>query len=256
MLKSFFSIIVSCYNSEEYLGACLESVIGQDYDPAFFEIICVDDGSTDRSPQIIEGYKNRYPHFVATRIENSGLEKACNRGIRLSKYDWIMRVDADDMIARDLLSRMNRALHEKPGYDFYYCKNYVEYYSDREQSAKELPDFDPEEIFSRGDFFATGTVYRKSALAEIGFFPEEIKNCGLENYTVILALLSRKKRGLAVPGASFSYRRHRTNMSTVKRDAIIEYGKTLLRRYGRHFQTNQYHPYGLKLEGNRQRIPQ
>lgn len=242
-----FSVIVACYNFEDYVGECLESIASQDYDFSLFDVICVDDGSTDGSSRIISEYTDHLPNFHVLRTENEGLEKACNRGIRRAGSEQVVRVDADDKIAPDLLSRMNEAIREHPDFDFYYCKNYVEYYSEEEQYPRELPDFEPEEIMGRGDFFATGTVYRKSDLGGIGYFPEEIKNCGLENYTVILRLLARQKRGFAVPGASFYYRRHRTNMSLLKREAIIQYGKRLLADYGRPFQTNEYHPYGLKF---------
>lgn len=243
-----FSFIIACYNTELYIEACLQSLIEQDYAQQDFEIVCVDDGSTDRSSEIIQRMAAAHPSlFQVVRIPNSGLEKACNRGVSASRYDRIVRVDADDMLDRHFLRKMNQALTENPDCDFYYCQDYVEYYSPEKQIARHLPDFDAEEVFSRGDFFATGTVYKKEDLAAIGFFPEGIKNCGLENYNVVLALLTRGRKGKAVPGASFYYRRHATNMSTLKRQAIIVYGEKLLARYGRKFTTNQNHPYGLQL---------
>lgn len=243
-----FSLIVTAYDSEAFIGECLDSIAAQEYDPAHFEIICIDDGSRDHTPRILQAYRVRVPNLISFRVENSGLEKACNRGIREAKFDRIIRVDSDDSIRSNLLKRMNEAIHEQPEFDFYYCKNYLEYYSEEKQYPKELPDFDPEEIFERGDFFATGTVYKKSDLAEVGFFPEHVTNCGLENYTVILALLTRGKKGCPVTGTSFRYRRHPSNMSLLKRNAIIGYGKELLKSYGLEFRTNPYHPYHLKLE--------
>ncbi len=242
-----FSLIVTCYNFEEYLGECLESLIQQQYEPKNFEIICVDDGSTDGSPEIIKEYQKKSDCLIPIRLNNSGLEKACNAGIQVAHFKRVVRVDSDDMLATNFLAVMNQAILTRPDFDFYYCKNYYEYYSPNENFAKILPDFDVEEIFKRGDFFATGTVYQKKDLAQIGFFPEGIKNCGLENYSVILAMLEDGKKGLAVPGTFFSYRRHKTNMSTLRRQSIIEYGKKLLRKHNRVFQTNPYHPYGLKL---------
>lgn len=242
-----FSLIVSCHNFESYVGECLASIQRQDYDPSFFEVLCVDDGSTDGSARIIEDYQRQFSNFVSIRTQNQGLERACNLAIRKAKHHRMMRIDADDKIAPNLLSQMNRSIRENPDFDFYYCKNYLEYYSEDEQYPKELPEFDPEEIFARGDFFATGTVYKRSDLEEIGFFSDEVKNCGLENYTVILKLISRQKRGFAVGGTLFYYRRHQTNMSRLKQEAIIDYGQKLLSFYGRPFRTNQYHPYGLKL---------
>jgi len=242
-----FSFIVSCYNLENYIQACLDSLTGQSYPSAAFEIIVIDDGSTDRSFEVIQQAAKGHANVRFFKTENSGLEKTCNRGIKLAQNDLVIRVDADDMLDPQFLAVMNRAVQAEPQFDFYYCRDYVEYYSDSNQPAKSVPPFDPEEIFSRGDFFATATVYRKTQLEAIGLFPEDIKNCGLENYTVILKLLSSGKKGLAVPGARFYYRRHSTNMSIVKQQAIIDYGRRLLAGYGRQFQTNEFHPYGLRL---------
>ncbi len=243
-----FSFIVTNYNYERFLSQCLTPLVSQDYDPTQFEIVCVDDGSTDDSWNLIESYRQKYKNIFPIKLINSGLEKACNTGIRACRFKRIIRVDADDIVAPNLLRVMNEAIQRNPQFDIYYCREYFEYYSESEQFSKSLPPFDKEEIFSRGDFFATGTVYKKSDLEEIGYFPESVKNCGLENYSVILNLLSKGKKGFPVSGTYFKYRRHRVNMSIVKQGAIIDYGRSLLKHYGREFRTNEYHPYNLKLQ--------
>lgn len=243
-----FSFIVSCYNLELYITDCLNSLIQQNYPPSAFEIVCIDDGSTDRSYEKIVELTKSLPNARAIKTENSGLEKTCNRGIAMAQNDFVIRVDADDFLDKSYLAVMNQAIQKAPQYDFYYCQDYVEYYSESKRERKTLPSFDGNEVFERGDFFATATVYRKDQLKALGFFPEDIKNCGLENYHVILKLISSGKKGLAVPGAIFYYRRHLTNMSTVKQQAIIEYGHKLLAQYGRKFTTNEFHPYQLRIQ--------
>lgn len=242
-----FSFIVTCYNGQEFVKPCLESILGQDYPQAHYEVLFIDDGSTDASHASASNFKKAYQNLSLYRIANSGLEKACNIGFRHARYDFLVRVDVDDMLAPGFLSSMNEAISKFREYDFYYCKSYYEYYSQDKQLFKTLPDFDKDEIFDRGDFFATGTAYRKQDLVHAGYYHEDVKNCGLENYNLILRLLSTGKTGLAVEKAAFYYRRHSTNMSTVKRDAIIAYGKKLLRFYQREYRTNQFHPYGLKF---------
>jgi len=246
MNQTYFSVLTACYNTGEYVRACVESVLKQNYPRDHFELVCVDDGSTDDSIVILKSWTGQ-KGFVTQRTENRGLEAACNLAISLAKYDRVVRVDADDLLDTDFLRIMDEAIRRQPEADFYYCKNYVEYYNESEQYPKMLPDFDAEEIFSRGDFFATGTVYRKVDVLAVGGYPTSIKNCGLENYYLTLRLLSEGKRGCAVDGAMFCYRRHHNNMSTIKRDAIINFGKELLGTYGRVYKTNQYHPYGLQL---------
>ena len=242
-----FSFIVACYNSGKYLSECLNSLVNQDYPTDRYEIICIDDGSTDDSPAIMKAYRDSHSTLKVIRTENSGLESSCNRGISMARHPWIVRVDADDVMELNFLKLMNIAIEAEPNFEFYYCKQFVEFYSTEHKKSKEMPEFDPEEIFCRGDFFATGTVYKKSCLQDAGFFPEAIKNCGLENYTVVLRMISMGMRGRAVKDASFYYRRHEENMSKVKLKAIIEYGKQLLAGYDRSFRTNEFHPYGLKI---------
>lgn len=238
-----FSLIIANYNTQEYIAQCLESVLMQDYPR--FEAVCIDDGSTDASSAILREFADGNHRMRLIRTENQGLERSCNLGISRAQFDLIVRVDADDFLHRGFLNAMNQAVLKQPEYDFYYCGSYIEYHSESRQIAKTLPAFDPDEIFGRGDFFATGTVYRKTDLELLGGFPTEEKNCGLENYSVVLELLTRGKRGLAVENARFYYRRHAYNMSTVKREAIVRFGEKLLSRYNRKFRTNRYHPYGL-----------
>lgn len=240
------SIIVACYNSEAFLRECLNSICEQDYPKDCFEIVVFNDGSTDGSKAIIDSYQAA-PNLRIFHTVNRGLEKTCNDGVRQSRFDWIMRVDADDVLAKNFLSTLNAAMQNESDYDFYYTQDFVEFYSEEKRASRSVPEFDPQEIFSRGDFFATGTIYKKSVFLESGLYEENVKNCGLENYNLILRMLSRNKKGKAVKGSYFYYRRHEENMSIVKRQQIIQYGHDLLARYGRPFTTNEYHPYGLRL---------
>jgi glycosyltransferase involved in cell wall biosynthesis len=134
-----FSFVVACYDTEKYVAACLDSLVRQNYPADLFEIICVDDGSQDRSWEIIADYQKRFKNFIAVRTHNSGLEKTCNLGIRASRFEWIVRVDSDDMADLNLLDRLNKGMLREPGCDFYYCKNYVEFYSDEEFYLKQVP---------------------------------------------------------------------------------------------------------------------
>ncbi len=241
-----FSLVTACYNTGKYVRTSVESVLGQEYPRDCFELICIDDGSTDDSSAILRSFEGQQG-FVLRRTANHGLESACNLGFSMAQHDRVVRVDADDLLEPGFLRTMDKAIQSYPGFDFYYCKDYIEYYSEEEQFKKTLPEFDVEEIFTRGDFFATGTVYRKDDLAASGFYETAEKNCGLENYNLTLRLLTRGKKGKAVPSALFKYRRHHENMSRLKLNAIISYGHELLRQYGREFKTNPFHPYGLVL---------
>jgi len=100
----------------------------------------------------------------------------------------------------------------------------------------------------RGDFLATGTVYPKKMLVDIGLYSEKIKNCGLENYQLILELMDRGFTGKHIKKNLFFYRRHGSNLSDKTFGSITNYGNKLTKQYGLDFYTiNQYHPY-LNIE--------
>lgn len=90
------SVVIPVYNSEEYLTKCLDSIVNQTYKN--IEIIILNDGSTDNSKQIIKSYKNKYSNIRFYDKENTGVSDTRNQGIKYSRGDYIMFLDADDWI--------------------------------------------------------------------------------------------------------------------------------------------------------------
>ncbi len=108
--KPLVSVIISVFNSEDYLEECLDSVIAQDQVP--IEIICVNDGSTDRSLEILNGYAQKDSRIRICSQENLGLSAARNAGLTLASGKYTCFIDSDDMYApgtiEALTSRMER----------------------------------------------------------------------------------------------------------------------------------------------------
>jgi glycosyltransferase involved in cell wall biosynthesis len=97
-----FSIIIPVYNVEKYLRECLESVVNQTFTD--FEVICINDGSTDNSLKILEEYKKNYGlQITIISQDNGGLSVARNTGIHATKGDYIFFLDSDDYIAPNAL---------------------------------------------------------------------------------------------------------------------------------------------------------
>lgn len=94
--KPIISIIVPVYNAEKYLSVCLESLIGQTYEN--IEVICVNDGSTDHSQEILEAYEKKDERIVTIHQQNTGLSGARNAGLAVARGTYIMFVDSDDWI--------------------------------------------------------------------------------------------------------------------------------------------------------------
>ena len=98
------SVIIPVYNIEPHLNQCLRSVVGQSLSE--IEIICVDDGSTDRSPDILEEYAARDSRFHSIRQENAGPGAARNRGMELATGRYLIFLDSDDWFEPDFLAHM------------------------------------------------------------------------------------------------------------------------------------------------------
>ena len=90
------SIIVPVYNVEKYLVQCIESILVQKLNN--YEVILIDDGSTDNSGKICDEYSNKYNEIVVIHQENTGLSGARNTGIKVAKGEYLMFVDSDDYI--------------------------------------------------------------------------------------------------------------------------------------------------------------
>ena len=98
------SVIVPCYNVENMVGECLESIIGQSIGLSHLEIILVDDASTDGTVQILKEYEKRYPDNIMLILcdENGRQGTARNIGLSYATGEYISFVDSDDWIHKDM----------------------------------------------------------------------------------------------------------------------------------------------------------
>lgn len=95
------SVVVPAYNTAAFLGQCLESILAQSFKD--FEVIIIDDGSTDNTLQVARDFEKRDPRVKVYRQDNQGLSGARNSGIEKSRGRWITGVDSDDLIHPDFL---------------------------------------------------------------------------------------------------------------------------------------------------------
>ena len=99
-----FSIVVPVYNVEAYLDDCLTSLQLQDF--ADFEVVCVNDGSTDRSREILSEWAGKLPQMKVVDRVNGGLSAARNTGLAAAAGDYILFVDSDDWVEPTMLNRL------------------------------------------------------------------------------------------------------------------------------------------------------
>ncbi len=125
------SVIVPVYNVEKYLDKCIYSLVTQTYSD--LEIILIDDGSLDKSPQICDEWANCDSRIKVIHKDNGGLSDARNIGLDESSGDYIAFVDSDDWIDSDMMEGMLRVLKETEA-DIVNCQ-YI-HYTDKDQKAR------------------------------------------------------------------------------------------------------------------------
>lgn len=99
-----FSVVVPVYNVEQYLEQCLDSLHVQSYDD--YEVVCVNDGSTDRSREMLTEWEARMPQMQVIDRENGGLSAARNTGLKEATGDYVVFVDSDDWVEPNMLSTL------------------------------------------------------------------------------------------------------------------------------------------------------
>lgn len=110
MIKKLISIVIPVYNSEKYLEKCICSILNQTY--TNIEVILVDDGSTDASPQICDDFVQRDKRVKALHIPNGGVSIARNVGIGQVTGEYLVFVDSDDYVDEDYLEALLQGTQE------------------------------------------------------------------------------------------------------------------------------------------------
>lgn len=113
-----FSVIVPVYNVQNYLAACVKSVVEQD-GPRDWECILVDDGSTDACPRMCDAFAALCPQVRVIHRANGGLAAARNTGLDAAQGEWLLFLDSDDFWPQGMLQALRAALDAAPGYDWY-----------------------------------------------------------------------------------------------------------------------------------------
>ncbi len=198
------SIIIRAYNSESTLARAIDSALAQSFQKDEFEIIIVDDGSTDKTSAIIETYAAD-ARVRAIHRENTGAIAAGNRGFREAKGGFVALLDSDDEFSPEYLSKVQEAFEKDPSCTFVY----TDYFEEWQDSTR---------IISVQDLFhtaAVGTAIRREALKSEGFWSETVTV--FPEYEILLRTLDRWS-GAHLPEPLFTYhRRHESITSDEKR---------------------------------------
>lgn len=196
-MSALVSIIIPVYNLENYIENCLKSILNQTYDN--LEIICVDDGSKDKSGEIICSLSEKDKRIFYIRQDNAGVSAARNNGLKNANGRYIMFADGDDYLHCRAAEILVKTIEEK-NCSMVFAKGLLT--PNLDEKDEEITDFKIEKIEENTlfddsmDRAVWGKIFKREALADVEF-PVGIANA--EDFNFMLRLLY-KHRG------NFGYR--------------------------------------------------
>ncbi|VAX38082.1 hypothetical protein MNBD_UNCLBAC01-1348 [hydrothermal vent metagenome] len=186
----FFSIIIPTYNRKEFLKITINSVLQQTFDN--FELIIVDDGSSDYTHDFVKGLSDK--RIVYEYQENRGVSAARNRGIKLSRGDWVVFLDSDDKFVPEKLFKTFEFINQFPAIKVFHTEE-LWYRSGKflnQKKKHKKPDGDVYlKVLPICCISISTIVLHKNIFEDIGLFDESLISC--EDYDFLLRLTCKYK---------------------------------------------------------------
>lgn len=203
MKKPLVSVIIPCYNQEQYLQEAVDSVLASTYEN--IEIIIVDDGSTENTKFLETFYASK------TKIihqENQRLSIARNNGIKQSLGEYILPLDADDKIHPEYIEKAVNILETQSNIGIVYCE--AEFFGEKKGKWK-LKKYKFPDILWRNVIFCSA-MFRKSDWEKTGGYKKEMKFC-FEDWEFWITLIENGAGVYQIPETLFYYRQNVSSMS-------------------------------------------
>lgn len=219
-MTPMLSIIMPCYNQAQYIDEAIQSVVRQTYKD--WELIIVDDGSTDDSFSIAKRYAQSDSRIQVHSQENGGPSKARNNGARLAIGKYLLFFDSDDIILPTLLEEGIRYMEDNENCALFYPR--VRYFGSRNEEEK-LRFTSYKNMLCEASILCT-SIIRKTDYERIGGFDESMR--GYEDWEMFIRLLYHNDFVCQSEKILFKYRIHRhegsVNLQAIRRSKeIIEY---------------------------------
>ena len=219
--KKKISVIVSTFNQERLIGRCIRSLLHQTLPRSFYEIIVVNDCSTDRTRYAIDLFIDPFNSLVKliNNNKNIGLPASVNKALKISQAEHVVRVDSDDFVNTNFLNFLLCYLEMNKEADAVSCD-----YLLVDDNEKELRKCD-----SRKEPIACGIMFQKKHLSKLGFYDETFL-CIEEQELMIRFKKEYNLHHLNLP--LYRYRKHDKNMTNDKR-MMKKYKKKLSLKHGK-----------------------
>jgi len=170
----YVSVVISVHNGETHLEECIDSILDQTYQD--FEFIVLNNGSTDRTPEILQQYAT--PRLRVIHQENIGIARSLNKGINLSQGNLIARLDADDLSLPHRLERQVEFMRQNP--DVVLCGSRSRELIGNKSFSQKVPYIEKDEAVRKilsclNPFMHSTTMFRKKTFLETGGYSDRFK---------------------------------------------------------------------------------
>ncbi len=210
MENIFLSIIIPAYNSEKYIAECLQSVIDQELDNNLYEIIVVNDGSTDDTVDIVNQFVKMHTNVHLYNKNNSGVSSTRNYGVTRSKGKYLWFIDSDDYIEKNILKEIIDKLDSRKYDVMQICEKLVDANTICENKSVNLEFDDNKQI--DGHLSVSYIISKQFFLDHNLFFNENMDMH--EDALWCLFILILAKESTVLLNKVYFYRQHRD--STMK----------------------------------------
>lgn len=222
------SVIVPVYNVEQYLGVCIDSILAQTF--ADMEIICVDDGSTDRSPKILDDYAARDPRVRVIHRDNRGYGQSLNVGMDAAAGEYIGIVESDDRILPDMYEKLYTAAK---GHDLDFVKSdcvfwwdslaysYDYHRKDLDEYYDRVLDVSQREIYFRFFMNIWTGIYKKDFLDRNRIRCNETPGASYQDNGFWIQTMSLAERAMWLSEAFYLYRQDNPGASVKSKSKAL-----------------------------------
>jgi GT2 family glycosyltransferase len=222
-------VVVPCYNGARYLAQTLETALAQTYRP--LRILVVDDGSTDATRRVVESYRGRVDYVFKP---NGGQASARNLGLARTRGEYVCLLDADDLLAPEMVARLVERLERQPEADLAHSPPLALFGNDRAHPEAEHwrpaaawgSYLEPLSILCA--IHGSATVFRRRAFERFGTFPETRALQGCEDWHFWLQAVAQGAVVAWVPEVLCLYRKH-LGSSSASRVGIARRESELMR---------------------------
>ncbi|UCD03760.1 MAG: glycosyltransferase family 2 protein [Candidatus Woesearchaeota archaeon] len=209
------TIIIRTHNQEGLVSKAIKSVLNQTLSRDKFDILVVNDSSTDNTSKILERHKK---DIIVMNVNNKNYVKTLNDGIRNTKTDFLILLDGDDTFEPSILEKMFNVIENDENVSFVYS----DYYETDEKGNKKIVNTD-----NILNCLAGGIMFKKQIFDDLGYYDE---NLVFPEYDLLIKL-KQKYKGRRIHEPLFNYFRHSKSI-TADKDLVERGKKQLFKKYG------------------------